>query len=92
MSENDDSTVRKIDSLADTVEEIRSRVERIDDSLRGNGRRGLYTEVALIDERVRSVESFRREAEGLRRWFVLGILGLFGSIAWNIAETYIRST
>lgn len=90
MTEAD--TSQKIDSLADAVEEIRTRVERIDDSLRGNGRRGLYTEVALIDERVRSVETFRREVEGLRRWFVIGILGLFGSIAWNIVETYIRSS
>ena len=71
------------------IKEIRDHVRRIDDALRGNGSSGLFTEFAVMRERVSAIERFVIQLEGMRRWFLLGVLGLFGTIGWNILEWYI---
>ena len=72
------------------IKEIRDHVQRIDDALRGNGSAGLFTEFAVLRERVSAIEKFILEVQGLRRWVFLGIFGLFGTLAWNIVEWYLN--
>ena len=71
------------------IKEIRAHVRRIDDALRGNGSSGLFTEFAVMRERVSAIERFVNQLEGMRRWFLLGVLGLFGTIGWQIVEFYL---
>ena len=71
------------------IKEIRDHVRRIDQSLRGNGSSGLFTEFAVIKERVTTIERFVVQIEGLRRWVLMGIFGLFASVAWQAFEFYI---
>ena len=71
------------------IKEIRDHVQRIDDALRGNGSAGLFTEFAVLRERVSAIEKFIIEIQGLRRWVLLGILGLFGTLVWNVVEWYL---
>ena len=75
---------------APAIKEIRDHVQRIDDALRGNGSAGLFTEFAVLRERVSAIEKFILEVQGLRRWVFLGIFGLFGTLAWNIVEWYLN--
>ena len=72
------------------IKEIRDHVQRIDDALRGTGSAGLFTEFAVLRERVSAIEKFILEVQGLRRWVFLGIFGLFGTLAWNIVEWYLN--
>lgn len=81
-----------LESLAESVEEVRATVQRIDESLRGNGRSGLFTDFALVKSRVHAVEKFQEEIEGTRRWLVFGVLGMFGTLAWNIVEVYMANS
>jgi hypothetical protein len=81
-----------LESLAESLEEIRVAVKRIDESLRGNGRAGLFTDFALVKSRLHIVEKFQEEIEGTRRWVVFGVLGMFGTLAWNIVEVYMGTT
>ena len=80
----------KLDVLQATVEDLDVRVERMDDALRGNGE-GLVTRVAVLDRRVLSLEEYHAEIKSIRRWFSLGVLGLFGTIAWQMVEFWILS-
>lgn len=71
------------------LKEIQNHVQRIDDALRGNGSAGLFTEFAVMRERVIAIERFVLEIQALRRWAFLGVAGLFGTIGWNIFEWYL---
>ena len=71
------------------IKEIRDHVRRIDESLRGNGSSGLFTEFAVIKERVSTIERFVIQIEGLRRWVLMGIFGLFASVGWQVFEFYL---
>jgi len=71
------------------LKEIQNHVQRIDDALRGNGSAGLFTEFAVLRERVIAIERFIVEVQGLRRWVFFGLVGLFGTLGWNIIEWYL---
>ena len=71
------------------IKEIRDHVQRIADALRGNGSSGLFTEFAVMRERVSAIERFVISLEGLRRWVLMGIFGLFASVAWQVFEFYL---
>ncbi|MEK9797256.1 MAG: hypothetical protein VW713_10995, partial [Alphaproteobacteria bacterium] len=57
---------------------LRSTVERIDTTLRGNGTPGLLTRMALMDERVAALSAFADEVNSFRRWIMMGVLTLLG--------------
>lgn len=59
---------------------LRSTVDRIDTTLRGNGTPGLLTRMALMDERVAALSAFADEVNSFRRWVMMGVLTLLGSI------------
>ena len=79
----------RLEALSAAVEEVRQAVVRLDDSLRGNGGRGLFTEVELMRTRVGTLEAAHAEAKALKRWVTLGVLSVVGTLAWNIAQAYL---
>ena len=87
----DPSISSKIDMITVTLDSLDTKVERLDEAIRGNGQAGLTTRIALLDRRVDSSEAFINEFRGIRRWVALGILAMFGSMAWNVIEWYVRS-
>ena len=80
----------QIDSLTETVADIHMRVSRIDNALRGNGRKGLFTSHALLQSRVHSLEEFVTDLKYLRRWVTVGVLALLGSVSWATIEWVLR--
>ena len=74
------------------IKEIRDHVQRIDDALRGNGSAGLFTEFAVLRERVTVCERFIGEVQALRRWILLSVLGVFGTVTWQIFEFYLTQS
>ena len=81
----------QIDSMQITLDSMDVRVERMDEAIRGNGRPGLVTEVALLEKRVATCEEFVLEFKSPRRWLSVGILTLFGSLAWRVLEWFLTS-
>ena len=79
----------QMDSMQMCMEDLSEQVEKLDHSVRGNGSPGLSTRVALLDQRVERCEDFILEVQSLRRWLSLGILTLFGSLAWRIIEWFL---
>tara|TARA_R100000808_G_scaffold9706_1_gene26406 strand:- start:11861 stop:12121 length:261 start_codon:yes stop_codon:yes gene_type:complete len=74
--------------LSKKLDNLQSTVNRIDESLRGNGKKGLFTVVALQQEKIHSLESFRREQETMKRWIMCGVLGAVGTFVWNVVSSY----
>jgi len=80
----------QVDSLTETVGDIHMRVPRIDNALRGNGRKGLFTSHALLQSRVHSLEEFVTDLKYLRRWVTVGVAALLGSVSWATIEWVLR--
>lgn len=74
--------------LSRKIDELQETVNRIDMSLRGNGKKGLFTTVALQQEKIHALEDFRTEQESMKRWIGLGVLGAVGTLVWNIITSY----
>ena len=83
---SDEVLLAQLDAVQMCVEDLSTKVERLDDSVRGNGQPGLSTQVALLDKRVERCEDFILEVQALRRWLSLGILSLLGTLAWRVIE------
>lgn len=81
----------KIDQMSVQIDDLGIKVERMDEAIRGNGKLGLITRTELLDRRLDSSEAFIAEFQGIRKWAVLGILGVFGTMAWNVIEWYIQT-
>ena len=81
----------KIDHMSVQLDDLDIKVERMDEAIRGNGTHGLVTRMALHDRRIDSSEAFIIEFQAIRKWVVLGILGVFGTMAWNVIEWYIQT-
>lgn len=80
----------QIEATAETVRDIALRVSRIDEMLRGNGRKGLATEHEVLKERVTTLEMFAKDLRYLRQWATVGILALLGSVSWATIEWVMR--
>jgi hypothetical protein len=68
------------EQLASEIAALRTTVDRIDTTLRGNGTPGLLTRMALMDERVNALTNFAEEVNSFRRWVMMGVLTLLGSL------------
>lgn len=69
------------------IDDINAKVERIDHAIRGNGKEGLVTTVALLDRRVSEFEEFVHEVKSLRRWVMFGMLSFMASLIWRTVES-----
>lgn len=74
----------QLEALVATLAEVKVTVDRIDASLRGNGRKGLFTDVALLTERVQTVEETQKDTAALKKWVGLGVVAAVGSALWQI--------
>lgn len=81
----------QVEATAEAVADIAMRVSRIDNALRGNGGKGLFTDHAVLTGRVKALEDFTSELKHLRRWMSLGVLALLGSVAWATIEWAMRA-
>ena len=81
----------QIEATAESVADIALHVSRIDNALRGNGRKGLFTRHELLESRVQTLEEFTDELKALRRWIFTGTLALVGSVVWSAAQLYLKA-
>jgi len=81
----------QLDSVQMVLDDLDVKVERMDEAIRGNGSLGLTAQVAVLDRRIESCEEFVLEFKTVRRWLTLGVLGLFGSLAWSALEWFIAT-
>lgn len=72
--------------LVDSVRQVNERLERIDHMLRGNGRAGILTDVALIESRVKSLERLAREYGAMKRWLLVSMVTFAAGLAWNVIQ------
>ena len=79
----------KIDRLTVAVEGLDGRVCRLDQSIRGNGKEGLLVQHALVAARVQEVERHMMEVHAFRRWLSLGVVSLFGTVAWQVVQAVL---
>jgi len=92
VAEIDDLMLARIEAVQDDVAEVSRRVELLDHAIRGNGRQGLVTDMAVMDARVSRCEAYIKALNALRRWLALGILGFIGSLLWRVMEWFLAST
>jgi gluconate kinase len=81
----------QIEATAELVADIALHVSQIDNALRGNGRRGLFTKHEILETRVASLEEFTSEIKALRRWVFTGVVALVGSVVWSATQVYLRT-
>lgn len=81
----------QISTMQITLDDLDVTVERLDEAIRGNGRPGLTTQMALADSRLKAVEDFVLEFHAIKRWIILSVAGLFGSLGWNVIEWYLAT-
>jgi hypothetical protein len=79
----------QIESTADAVDDIATRVSQIDNAIRGNGGRGLCTKLELLESRVQSIEEFVSELKSLRRWMATGAIAMVASALWSGLSPYL---
>ena len=81
----------QIKSTADQVDDISRTVNRIDNALRGNGSTGLFTEFAVLTNRVDRIEEFTTELIRLRRVLTTGVIAFLGTLVWSAVHWAIKT-
>jgi len=81
----------RLDGITSSLHGVSRKVEKIDATIRGGDASspGLITRMALMDVRLDKFDAFTDEVHSFKRWVALGILGLFGSLAWQVIEWFI---
>lgn len=79
----------KIDALTLQIEGLRSKVSRLDDTIRGNGATGLLERMAVHEEKQKSVFYFIEEVKGYKRWLFASVFTLVCSMGWQ-AVTWVQ--
>lgn len=59
---------------------IEQRVQAIDHALRGNGRKGLYTEFELLKSKVEQLEEFRSDMKRTKQWAATAAVTMLGQL------------
>jgi hypothetical protein len=77
--------------LAQSVDLMSEELTRVRADLRGNGKPGVLTTMALLDRRVEQLESFESEVIGARRWAAVGALGLLGNLTWIVVNHFLEA-
>ena len=63
---------------------IEQRIQAIDHALRGNGRKGLYTEFELLKSRVEQLEEFRTDMRRTKQWAATAAVTMMGQLLWQL--------
>ena len=53
---------------------LTAKIERMDESLRGNGQPGVLTRMAVMDEKIAALTAFADEVQGFKRWVMAGVI------------------
>lgn len=86
MSEASDLEQCKV-SLAQLVE----RLDAVDRLLRGNGRRGLLTEVELMKRDLAELHDFRDDVRKSRQWSTAAALTVIGQVLLTLFQRLVES-
>mgnify|MGYP003147593184 CR=1 FL=1 len=68
--------------LAQSVDLMSEELTRVRADLRGNGRPGIITSLALMERRLDQLEVFEAQVLLAKKWVVVGSLGLIGNLGW----------
>lgn len=66
------------------VQAIDERLTRLDHGLRGNGRKGLFTEFELLKQKVAELEEFKSDMKLTKRWAAAAALTVLGQLMLGI--------
>ena len=77
--------------LVDSVRQVNERLERIDHMLRGNGKVGILTDIALMESRVKNLERMHRDFQAMRRWIILSLLSFSGTLIWQVVSWALKN-
>ena len=76
--------------LQHSVESLEESVAQIDESIRGNGEMGIQTRLALHSQRLDQLGAFVDEVHALKRWMMMVVLSLVGSLVWEAVRFIIN--
>jgi len=76
--------------LQHSVNSLEDSVAQIDESIRGNGEMGIQTRLALHEQRLDQLGAFVDEVHALKRWMMMGVLSLVGSLVWEAVRFIIN--
>jgi len=68
---------------------IEVRLQQIDTALRGNGRRGLFTEFELLKSKVAQLEEFRHDVKRTKQWAAAAALSVFGQMLMAVLKAVL---
>jgi hypothetical protein len=68
---------------------IEVRLQQIDTALRGNGRRGLFTEFELLKSKVAQLEEFRHDVKRTKQWAAAAALSVLGQMLMAVLKAVL---
>jgi len=68
---------------------IEDRLQKIDTALRGNGRKGLFTEFELLKSKVAQLEEFRYDVKRTKQWAAAAALSVIGQMLMAILKSVL---
>lgn len=68
---------------------IEVRLQQIDTALRGNGRRGLFTEFELLKSKVAQLEEFRHDVKRTKQWAAAAALSVLGQMLLAVLKAVL---
>lgn len=77
------------DGLQLQLQSVVTRLDLIDTALRGNGRKGLFTEVELLKREVADLASFRNDVKKSRQYSAAAALTVIGQIILTLFSRWI---
>ena len=72
--------------LAQSVDLMSDELARVRSDLRGNGRPGIVTSMALMERRLDQLEAFEGEVLLAKRWVVISAFGLVANLCWLVVS------
>jgi hypothetical protein len=70
---------------------IEDRLQKIDTALRGNGRKGLFTEFELLKSKVANLEEFRTDVRRTKAWAAAAALTVIGQLLLSLLQQVLPS-
>lgn len=71
---------------------IEDRLQKIDTALRGNGRKGLFTEFELLKSKVAQLEEFRTDVKRTKQWAAAAALSVLGQMLLTLLKAVLPTT